>query len=208
VNHHPQRRKFVRDGEVQVEIVHRGQHQISGEANPLDAARQSIRSLAAAKERTERLLSDAQATIRDLQTKLGHERLAKDEAVAGVEGNRKAVEQTLQTVRSELTAEKIAHERSEQALRDSRSALTNLTEKLHLAAQSLAMVRAELAAERQRAKETVRKPLPAPPIDAPAGGDQAVRAARRPRGRSREAATAVTVEKTVGKPRERPVRWW
>jgi hypothetical protein len=79
------------------------------------------------------LLSDARATIKDLQTKLGDERLAKDEAVAGVEADRKAAGQALQTVRSELTAEKIARLRSEQALRDSRSAITNLTEELHLA---------------------------------------------------------------------------
>jgi hypothetical protein len=184
----------VRDGGVQVEIVHRSPHQPNGEGNPLDAARQSVRALAAEKERTERLLSDAQATIKDLQTKLGHERLAKDEAVAGVEANRKVVEQALQTVRLELSAEKIAREGSEQALRDSRLAITNLTEKLDLATRSLATVRAELAAERQRAKETVRKPLLAPPTDAPAGGDQAVPAARRPRGRPRKTPIAVTVE--------------
>jgi hypothetical protein len=207
-DHFHRRGKFVRDGEVQVEIVHRSQHQSNGDGNPLDAARQSIRALAAEKERIERLLSDAQATIKDLQTKLGHERLAKDEAVAGVEANRKAVEQTLQTVRSELTAEKIAHERSERALRESQSAITNLTGELHLARQSLATVRAELAAERQRAKEPVRKPLPAPPTAVPAGGDQAVPAARRPRGRPRKATIAVTVEQTVRKPREKPVRWW
>ena len=104
-DHFHRRGKFVRDGEVQVEIVHRSQHQPNGERNPLDAARQSVRGLAAEKERTERVLSDAQATIKDLQTKLGHERLAKDEAAAGVEANRKAIEQALQAVRSELTAE-------------------------------------------------------------------------------------------------------
>jgi hypothetical protein len=146
--------------------------------------------------------------------------------VAGLEANRKAVEQALQTVRSELTAEKIAHERSEQALRDSRSAITNLTGELHLATQSLATVRAELAEERQRAKETVGKPLPSPPTDAPAGGDQAVPAARRPRGRPRKAPIAVTVEaalttarqdsagvakaraSTARQPKAKPVKWW
>jgi hypothetical protein len=93
-------------------------------------------------------------------------------------------------------------------LRDSRSAITNLTEELHVAKQSLATVRAELAAEPQWAEETVRKPLPSPPINAPAGGDQAVPAARRPRGRPRKAAIVVTVEKTVRKPQEKPVKWW
>jgi hypothetical protein len=224
-DHFHRRGKFVRDGEVQVEIVHRSQHQPNDEGNPLNAARQSVRALAAEKERTERLLSDAQATIKDLQTKLGHERLAKDEVVAGVEANRKTVEQALQTVRSELTAEKTAHERSEQALRDSRSAITDLTEQLHLAKQSLATVRAELAVEPQRPEETVRKPLPSPPINAPAGGDQAVPAARRPRGGPRKAPIAVTVEtaatarqdsagiakkraSAARQPKAKPVKWW
>jgi hypothetical protein len=81
----PQRHRFVRDGEVPVTVLRRD-HQPDGEhgANQLDAARQAIRSEAAAKERAERLLEEAQATIRDLQTKLGHERLAKDEALETV----------------------------------------------------------------------------------------------------------------------------
>src|ERR1700758_1319502 len=82
VHHSPQRRKFVRDGDVQVEMVHRNQHQPDGNGNPLDALRQNIRTLATAKERAERSLSDAQTQIHDLQTKLGHERLARDEAIA------------------------------------------------------------------------------------------------------------------------------
>jgi len=43
-DHFHRRGKFVRDGEVQVEIVHRSQHQPNGEGNQLDAARQSIRN--------------------------------------------------------------------------------------------------------------------------------------------------------------------
>ena len=55
-DHFHRRGKFVRDGEVQVEIVHRSQHQPNGEGNPLDAARQSVRALAAEKEMSRRLL--------------------------------------------------------------------------------------------------------------------------------------------------------
>src|SRR5215472_4428254 len=60
-DHFHRRGKFVRDGEVQVEIVNRKQHQPNGEENLLDAARQSVRALAAENERIERLLSVAQA---------------------------------------------------------------------------------------------------------------------------------------------------
>src|ERR1700719_2547288 len=80
----PHRHRFVRDGEVPVTVIRRD-HQPDGEhgANQLDAARQAIRS-EAAKERAERQLAEAQAMIRDLQTKLGHERLAKAEALETV----------------------------------------------------------------------------------------------------------------------------
>jgi chromosome segregation ATPase len=66
--------------------VIRRDHQPDGEpgTNQLDVARQAIRSEAAARERAERSLAEAQVLIRDLQTKLAHERLAKDEALDSV----------------------------------------------------------------------------------------------------------------------------
>jgi hypothetical protein len=105
----PQRRRFVRDGEVPVTILRRD-HQPDGEhgANQLDAARQAIRSEATAKVRAERLLEEAQAMIRDLQTKLGHERRAKAEALETVRrqaADEQTVRQILLAVREELVAE-------------------------------------------------------------------------------------------------------
>ena len=91
---HPQRRRFVRDGEVPVTVIYR-EH--NGDADPganqLEAARQAIRSQAAARERTERLLEQAQAAIRELQTRNAHERLAKDEAVERATATRLAGDQ-------------------------------------------------------------------------------------------------------------------
>jgi hypothetical protein len=83
---YPPRRRFVRDGEVPVTVIHRDHHR-DGEAviNQLEAARQAIRALTAAREQAQRSLEEAQATIRDLQTKLAHERLAKDEALEPVQ---------------------------------------------------------------------------------------------------------------------------
>jgi hypothetical protein len=52
-----------------------------------EAARAALRSFATAKERAERLLTDAQATIKDFETKLGHERLARDEAIQRAEAD-------------------------------------------------------------------------------------------------------------------------
>ena len=67
--------------------------------NQPDAARQAIRSEAMARECAERSLEEAQVTIRDLQTKLAHEPLAKDEALEAerAETGKQTVQQTLQT---------------------------------------------------------------------------------------------------------------
>jgi hypothetical protein len=102
---HPQRRRFVRDGEVPVTVIHRDQGDASG-TNALEAARQALREQVAAREHAEHLLQEAQATIHDLQTKLVHERLASDEAVQRVDSEKQVVEQVLQRVREELAAER------------------------------------------------------------------------------------------------------
>jgi len=84
--------------------------------NQLEAARQTIRSLMAAKQEAERLLGEAQTAIRDLQTKLAHERLARDEAVSRAEADRQASAQTLQSVQAGLAVERGARRQAEQRL--------------------------------------------------------------------------------------------
>jgi hypothetical protein len=68
---------------VPVTVIRRDRHQQDGDPgiNRLDTARQAIRSEAMARERAERAVEEAQVTIRHLQTKLAHERLAKNEAL-------------------------------------------------------------------------------------------------------------------------------
>jgi hypothetical protein len=123
--HRPPRR-FVKDGEVPVTVVRRT-HPTEGVAsiapvtsNQLEAARQTIRSQAVATERAERALNDAQAAIRDLRTKLAHERIAKEEAfqtVRRLETERDTALSTLQTMRGDLATERVGREKLEQELR-------------------------------------------------------------------------------------------
>jgi hypothetical protein len=118
----PQRRRFVRDGEVPVTVIRRD-HQPDGEpgTNQLDAARQTIRAEAIARERAERSLEEAQVTIRDLQTKLAHERLAKDEALEAaqrVATAEQSAQQTLQSIQAELVAQSLAFRTTKDALAD------------------------------------------------------------------------------------------
>ena len=61
----------------------------------------------AARGDAERLLTEARHTIHDLQTKLGHERLARDEAVEHVASAKRKVEQELATAREALEAERL-----------------------------------------------------------------------------------------------------
>jgi hypothetical protein len=116
----PQRHRFVRDGEVPVTVIRRD-HQPDGEygANQLDTARQAIRLEATAKERSVRLLEEAQAMIRDLQTKLGHERLAKDEALETVrrlETATRVAAHAVEAAEAELTVERLTRRKAEDML--------------------------------------------------------------------------------------------
>lgn len=98
---HPQRRRFVRDGEVVVQHREHVPHGDTG-TNQLDAARQALREQMAAREEVERALVEVQTANQNLQTKLAHERLARDEALGRAEADRQA----LQAVQAELATER------------------------------------------------------------------------------------------------------
>ena len=87
-----QRRHFVRDGDVLVTIVHGDS---GSRLEQLDAARQALRLQTAAREEAERLLTDARNTIHDLETKLGHERLANDEVAQRTGAEKRQIEEAL-----------------------------------------------------------------------------------------------------------------
>jgi hypothetical protein len=160
---HPQRRRFVRDGEV---VVQHREHSASGETgtNQLAAARQTVREQIAAREEVERSLAEAQNLVRDLQTKLAHERLARDEAVNRIEAARQAAEQALQTVREELEAERALRQETEQRL------LKVLERAEETPRKSAAVAPTEeIALPRRRGRPPkVRQPAPEPEAEAQA----------------------------------------
>jgi hypothetical protein len=213
---HPQRRRFVRDGEVPVTVIHREPHP-DGEpgSNHLQAARQALRSEAAAKERAERMLADAQAAVRVLQTKLAHERLAKDEALQRTEAESQASEQALQSVRTELLAERAVRVSAEQAARDAQAATRDLEGRLD-------GVRAELATERRarrNAEDALRDaryataPAPAdeaaiPPVRRPVGRPRKATAEPQPAAKPRGAKVARKPARAARQPSGKPIKWW
>jgi len=164
------KRRFVRDGEVPVVVVRRdsGNDQGANRAaagvlptNRVELAEAGLRAEREARERAERALSEAQAVIRDLQTKLGHTGLARDEALDAArraEADRPAVEHALQMAEAALQVERRARETAEAALEDALSDREMAEHRLREAVRSGPAV-----------KQTIRKAAaPKPPRAAPA----------------------------------------
>ena len=106
-----QRRHFVRDGEVPVTVIHRhGAHNTAGE---LDETKQALLAQTVAHEEAERALADVRNTIHDLETKLGHERLAKDEATQRVTVDKRETGHAIAALQEELAAEHALRARAE-----------------------------------------------------------------------------------------------
>jgi hypothetical protein len=144
------RRRFVQDGEVPVTVVRRdtpdAAHPGGGQAAPTSSRLQRVEAALAAetagRERAERALHEAQAAVQALQTKIGHNDLAKNEAiaaskrqleeivalkeelVAGAERLQEAetratdVEEDMRAMRAELTEERRARKLAERLLRE------------------------------------------------------------------------------------------
>jgi hypothetical protein len=110
---HRGHRRFVRDGEVPVTILHHEHNEGCG-TNKLDEARKALQDQIAACEHAERQLQEAQAAIENLQTHLAHERIAAHEATQKAEAAGLEIEQTLQATREELDAERHAHQQAKQ----------------------------------------------------------------------------------------------
>ncbi len=141
------RRRFVQDGEVPVTVVRRDAPEAGpGQSGPTSSRLQRVEAAlaqeTAGRERAERALHEAQAALQALQTKIGHNDLAKNEALAAskrhldeivslreeltagaerlreVEARADEAEEDLRTVRAELTEERRARKLAERLLRE------------------------------------------------------------------------------------------
>lgn len=121
-----QKRRFVREGEVPVMVVsgsrppegsaqRRGPAPHPEQAEGFSAALQRER---VAHDAAERQLREAQATIQDLRTKLGHIAIARDEALEAArraEAARAALAHEIDVLNSRLAAEVAARAKAERA---------------------------------------------------------------------------------------------
>jgi hypothetical protein len=121
-------RHFVRDGEVPVTFIHRDYRRDDPSGSNLDTTRQALTEQTAAKRHAERSLEQAQATIRNLQTKLAYERLAKDEALEAARraaGETREAQQALRAMQNELLDARLARQNAEQEREEAIAARMN-----------------------------------------------------------------------------------
>lgn len=102
------RPRFVRDGEVPVEVVTGPRTTGAAPGGQAAALRADLDAERAARAGAERTLAEAQATIRSLQAKLAHTELAHAEALAA---ERRAREQAEVALREAVSAREVAERR-------------------------------------------------------------------------------------------------
>ena len=182
------RHRFVQDGEVPVSLVsrHRPQEADTPAAAPTSGGviEAALHQERAARERAERSLQEAHATVRDLQTKLGHAELAQREA-----------SEVAQRARDAADALRAAHQEHEARWRENLAA-----ERAARAVTEAAL--AEAAGARKPAELSRRSVVAAVAAmqDAAAGPAKAP-AKSAPKGTRKPASTP--------QPREpQPVKWW
>ncbi len=105
-------RRFVRDGEVPVVMLHRKEGE-QPETGRIEAAEARFRAEHTLREQAERALHEAQATLQSLKTKLVHAEMAHAEALAGERRAREAAEEAL---RESLSAQENARQESARQL--------------------------------------------------------------------------------------------
>ncbi len=213
------RRRFVQDGDIPVTVLRREPgHEPQPHRSVVTAAvpapstsrlqrtEAALAAETAGREKAERQLIEAQAAARDLQTKIGHYELAKNEAIAALRHERDAlaalrVEFDAMTVRLHeaddrvASAEQLADE-VQALLADERAARKNLEKSLRAAELARDAAKQRAADLADELAETIRPeaPMRRRPIAEP------VAVAPAKRGRP-PAAPRPELE-------PEPVKWW
>lgn len=206
------RRRFVQDGDVPVTVLrrepgaeqpqHRGAAPAAAQptSSRLQRTEAALAAETAARDKADRALAETQALVRDLQTKIGHAELAKNEAVEALRQEREQnaslreeaesweerlqeaedraeeAEHVAQTWQEQLHEERNARKAAEKALRQSEAARE--------AAEALVRSLSSEAPASRRTKAVEPEPVAAAP------------APRRPK----------VVESASAEPE--PVKWW
>jgi hypothetical protein len=190
------RRRFVQDGEVPVTVVRRDTPDLAHPGAPhpgptssrLQRVEAALTAETALRERVERALHEAQATVQALQTKMGHNELAKADAVNAS----KRYLEDISTLKEQIAV-------AEERLREAETRASEAEEQLH-------SLRADLNEERRSRKlaermlRESREEAAAEVIPSEPEPEQVDRIAPR-RGRPPAAHTEAENE-------PEPVKWW
>ena len=217
------RRRFVQDGDVPVTVLRREPgheapaHRVvatpvaAPSSSRLQRTEAALAAETARRDKAERALADLQGVLRDLQTKIGHAELTKNEAMAALKAERDSLgglraevdalrEQVSQAEARAEAAEASASE-YESMLADERQAKKSLEKQLRAAeaARDTAeqLVRTLSVAPEPEVEEVVAAPRAAVIEPAP------VAAAPRKRGRPAGSRAVVAPEAEP-----EPVKWW
>jgi len=208
------RRRFVQDGDIPVTVLRRDQthdlpaHRGIAPATPPTSSRlqrteAALAAETAAREKAERSLAEAQAMARDLQTKIGHAELAKNEAIEALHREREAMSQLRSETENwqERLQEALAQARSaEETVESCQEQLTD--ERQARKAVEKALRAAEVA--RDTAEQLVRtlsEETPAP---------RQAESTRRPRAELEVVAATPRRQRAPEVPvtEPEPVKWW
>jgi hypothetical protein len=235
------RRRFVQDGDIPVTVLRREPghdatpHRVIAPVNVPTSSRlqrteAALTAETAAREKAERSLNETYAVVRDLQTKIGHAELAKNEAIEALRRERELVAQMrteaqgwdarLQDAYAQAQAAESAAQGYQDQLAEERQA--RRTAEKALAAAETARDAAEALVRTLSEKATRSSPASSPrsirrsaeqqPAETPTAG--AKRGALS--GRTRRVADIPVVETTARRgrvtentvPEPEPVKWW
>jgi hypothetical protein len=207
-----QRRRFAQDGEVPVTVLHgRRDHPTDAPVNRVEAAEAVAAAERSAREQAERALAEAQATIHDLQTMLGHASLVQSELQAAARRD----QDTIAAVQAELgaTCERLA---TADAACEKLQQRLSAIETAYADEQSVRRQAERARRDAEAARTVAERRLRQSDLTA---GEPVERTARRP-GRPVKATTATTPAKPrdparrgeaqplAGVPEPEPVQWW
>ena len=179
---------FVQDGTVPVTVLNRHRpDEVDGASASRAAVEAALRDERAARDRAERSLQEALATVRDLQTKLGHAELARREAARTAEAARAVAD----SLRAEHR-ERELHWHEDLAAKDAA--------RLAVEAALAEATRAREPAKRTRLSALTAQPAPDLPDASPA-----------PMAEVPAKAAAKRTRKAASEPEQHepePVKWW
>jgi hypothetical protein len=210
------RRRFVQDGDIPVTVLRRDPgHELPAHrgapaaalptSSRLQRTEAALASETAARERAERTLAEVHALVHDLQTKIGHAELAKNEAVDALRRERDASAQ----LRTELHG---LQEQLEQALAQAQAAeqasaswQDQMSDERHARRSAEKALRLAEAA-RDEAERLVRALSEDAPAPAPRRSESVRRSHVEPEVVTAPARRSRVVEQLAAEPE--PVKWW